>query len=178
MPPHCDSMDGPVITAARKALDKENVDLILPYVTASDSPALKLAFDKVVRARKAGPAAREVADLYFFETAVRLHRAGEGAPYTGLKPAGLDVGPVIPVAERAIRTGSPEELIQLLSDMLRQEMQRRFERLRHLRNYRPGEVEKARQYVEATLGLQVYAHQLYLAMMASPHEGGHEHHHD
>ena len=70
---------------------------ILPYVKGAATADMRSAFEKVLRARKAGPAAREVADLYFYETAVRLHRAGEGAPYTGLKPAGLDVGPVIPV---------------------------------------------------------------------------------
>ena len=177
MPPHCDSMDGPVVTAARQALDKEDVNLILPYVKGAATADMRSAFEKVLRARKAGPAAREVADLYFYETAVRLHRAGEGAPYTGLKPAGLDVGPVIPVVEKAIKSGSPEELISRLSETLRQELQRRFEHMEHLRGYRPGDVEKAREEVEATLGLQVYAHQLYLAMKAAPHEGGRGHHH-
>jgi hypothetical protein len=56
-----------------------------------------------MKARHEGPASREVADRHFFETVVRLHRAGEGAPYTGLKPAGLDVGPVIPVAEHGLQ---------------------------------------------------------------------------
>ena len=44
--------------------------------------------------------ARELADRYFFETLVRIHRAGEGAPYTGLKPAGRDLGPAVPAAVR------------------------------------------------------------------------------
>jgi hypothetical protein len=171
-------MDGPVVTAARQALDTEDVNLILPYVKASATADVKSAFDKVLKARRAGPAAREVADLYFYETAVRLHRAGEGALYTGLKPAGLDVGPVIPVAEEAIETGSPEQLILLLTSLLREEVQHRFEHARHLRGYRPSDVERAREYVEATLGLEVYSHQLYLAIKASPHEGAHEHHHD
>jgi hypothetical protein len=34
MPPHCDSLDGPVVTAARRALDAGNVDLVLPFVHA------------------------------------------------------------------------------------------------------------------------------------------------
>lgn len=177
MPPHCDSMDGPVVTAARRALEKEDVNLILPYVKDDASAGVRSAFEKALRARKADPAAREVADLYFFETAVRLHRAGEGAPYTGLKPAGLDVGPVIPVAEKAIETGSPDALIRLLTDTLRNELQHRFEHMQHLRDYRAGDVAKAREYVEALLGLEVYSHQLYKAMKAAPHEGGHEHHH-
>jgi hypothetical protein len=98
---------------------------------------------------------------------VPLHRAGEGAPYTGLKPAGLDVGPVIPVAEKAIDAGSPDALIRLLSDTLRQEVQHRFEHIKHLRDHRPDDVAKAREYLEAMLGLEVYSHQLYQAIGVS-----------
>lgn len=177
MPPHCDSMDGPVVTAARQALEMEDVNLILPYVKEDASADVKAAFQKALQARKVGPAAREVADLYFYETAVRLHRAGEGAPYTGLKPPGLDVGPVIPVAEKAIATGSADPLIRLLTDTLRHEVQHRFEHVQHLRAHKPEDVAKAREYVEAMLGLEVYSHHLYQAMKAAAHEGGHEHHH-
>lgn len=99
MPPHCDTMDGPVVAAARKALEAQDVNFALAYVPASGEAEVRLAFENVLRAREAAPAAREVADLYFFETVVRIHRAGEGAPYTGLKPAGLDEGPVIPPGE-------------------------------------------------------------------------------
>jgi hypothetical protein len=74
-----------------------------------------------------GPEAREVADRLFFETVVRIHRGGEGAPYTGLKPAGLSVGPVIPLAERAVSTGSPDEVSGFLADVLRDELKRRLE---------------------------------------------------
>jgi hypothetical protein len=177
MPPHCDTIDGPVVTAARKALEAEDVNLALAYVPISAEAEVKSAFEKVLRARKADPAAREIADLYFFETVVRLHRAGEGAAYTGLKPAGLDEGPVIPVAEEAIETGSPDALIRTLTDTLRQEVEHRFEHMMHLRDHSPDDVARAREYVEAMLGLQVYAHQLYGAMKADPHEGQHGHHH-
>jgi hypothetical protein len=177
MPPHCDTMDGPVVTAARKALEAEDVNSALAYVPESAEAEVKSAFEKVLLARKVDPAAREVADLYFFETLVRLHRAGEGAPYTGLKPAGLDEGPVIPVAEKAIEIGSPDALITTLTATLRQELQHRFEHMMHLRDHAPDDVARAREYVEAMLGLQVYAHQLYGAMKADPHEGQHGHHH-
>ncbi|MET4686235.1 DUF6448 family protein [Sinorhizobium fredii] len=177
MPPHCDSTDGPVVTAARQALDMEDVSLVLPYVQESSAAELMIAFKKVMEARKSSPAAREVADLYFYETAVRLHRAGEGAPYTGLKPAGLDVGPVIPVVEKAIETGSPEALIRFLTDTLRDEVKHRFDRIRHLRAHSPTDIPVARKYVEAILGLEVYSHQLYQAMKAAPHERDPEHHH-
>jgi len=177
MPPHCDSMDGPVVTAARRALDKGNVAYILPYVKEGAAAEVTSAFERAMRARKAGPEAKEVADLYFYETVVRLHRAGEGADYTGLKPSGLDVGPVIPVAEKAIETGSPDRLIQMLTDTLRQEIQHRFAHMQHLRDHETSDVAKAREYVEAVLGLEVYSNQLFQAMKASPHGEGHGHHH-
>ena len=177
MPPHCDSMDGPVVTAARDALEKEDVNLVLPYVKEDASASVKSAFEKALKARKLAPAAREVVDLYFYETVVRLHRAGEGAPYTGLKPSGLDVGPVIPVAEQAIKSGSPDALVRLLADTLKHEVEHRFEHMQHLRDYKADDVVKAREYVEAMLGLEVFSHQLYQAMKASPHEGGHAHRH-
>lgn len=177
MPPHCDSMDGPVVTAARKALEAQNVDLVLPYVPESGEAEVRSAFDKVVHARKADPSAREVADLYFFETVVRIHRAGEGAPFTGLKPAGLDHGPVVPVAEKAIAAGSPDALIDVLADALREEIRHRFDQMMALRDHGADDVAGARDYVEAMLGLEVYAHQLYLAMKAHPHEAHHGHDH-
>jgi hypothetical protein len=170
-------MDGPVVNAARQALDTGNVDLVLAYVPESATEEVKRAFVKVNRARKVDPAAREIADLYFFETVVRLHREGEGAPYTGLKPAGLDVGPVIPTAEKAIASGSPEGLIRLLTDTLRQEVRQRFADVQRLGAHDRQDVAHAREYVGAMLGLEVYSHQLYLAMKAEPHEGHHEHSH-
>src|SRR5574341_192163 len=134
MPPHCDSMDGPVVTAARKALDQKDVTLILPYVPKEGEEEVSRAFDKVQMVRSSdGAVTREVADLYFFETVVRIHRAGEGAPYTGLKPAGLDVGPVIPEAERAIETGNPDALVKVLTDTVREEVHKRLHRVMHLK---------------------------------------------
>ena len=105
MPPHCDSLDGPVVTAARQALEANDVDLVLPFVPEDGEAEVRAVFDRVQPARGLGEVAREVADLLFFETVVRVHRAGEGAPYTGLKPSGLDVGPVIPSPRRPSRAG-------------------------------------------------------------------------
>jgi hypothetical protein len=50
-------------------------------------------------------------------------------------------------------------------------VQHKLERLRHPQGYRAANVDKAREYVKLILGLEVYSHQSYLAMKASPHEG-------
>ncbi len=177
MPPHCDSMDGPVVTAARQALDAGDIKLILPYVPKEGEPEVRQAFEKVLPLHRQANGAKQVADQYFFETVVRIHRAGEGAPFTGLKPAGLDVGPVIPVAEKAIETGSSKELEQLLGDIVRTEVRKRFDHMLHLNTHAPESVDAARAYVEAMLGLQVYSHKLYLSAKAEAHEVVHEHKH-
>lgn len=114
-------------------------------------------------------AARDVADLYFFETVVRVHRAGEGAPYTGLKPAGLSEGPIIPLAEKA-EEGKVDELVERLCDDIRNALNERFAEVMRLRGQADGPVPAARQYVEAMLGFEVYAHTLHTCAMADAHE--------
>lgn len=175
MPPHCDSLDGPVVIAAREALEREDVDLVLPYAPSVAEEEIRNAFELVMKARSQGPEARELADRFFFETVVRVHRAGEGAPFTGVKPAGLDVGPVIPLAERAIGAGSGDELVAFLSEALNEEVKHRLARVMELRARAAEGLPEAREYTSAMLGLQVWAHKLYGALKASPHEGDHEH---
>ena len=170
-------MDGPVVVAARRALDAVDVDVILPYVHADGEPEVREAFERALKARALGGEARDVADRWFFETAVRVHRAGEGAPFTGLTPAGRDVGPVIPVAERALETGSVDELVEVLCAAARGEVARRHGHAMALKQHVGNGVAEAREYVEAMLGLQVWAHGVYQKVIADPHAhaGSHEH---
>lgn len=176
MPPHCDSLDGPVVVVARRALEEGRVELVLPFVPADGEAEVKAVFEQAMAIRGTSPAVATVADRWFFENLVRIHRAGEGAPYAGLKPAGLSEGPVIPVAEKALETGSPDELIGVLNDIVAEQVKHRLDHAMQLKTHADTGVAAARQYVEAMLGLQVWSHKLYLAALASPHGG--EHHHE
>jgi hypothetical protein len=176
MPPHCDSLDGPVVGAARQALTSGRIESILPFVPADGEAEIRTAFDQTVAIRGQSREVGEFADRWFFETVVRVHRAGEGAPFTGLKPAGLSEGPVIPVAERAIETGSPDELIGVLGAIVAEQVTRRLELAMKLKAPAAATVAETREYVEAMLGLQVWSHKVYLAALASAHGG--EHHHE
>jgi hypothetical protein len=166
MPPHCDSLDGPVVVAAQRALREDDVELVAPYVHADAEQELRQAFDLASKARVVGGDARHVADRWFFETVVRLHRAGEGAAFTGLKPAGLDVGPVIPVAERSVESGSPDELAEVLCWIVREQVERRHALAMELKEHAAEGLPAAREYVEALLGLQVWAHGVYKQAVA------------
>lgn len=175
MPPHCDSLDGPVVRAAAAALEARDVNVVLPYVPAEGEAEVRRDFARALRVEPLAPEARRLAHEWFFENVVRIHRAGEGAPYTGLKPAGLGHGPVVPVAERAIETGSPDELVALLTGMVEEAVRERFARVQHHRAHANGDVAVNREHVEAMLGLQVWSHSLYEALHAEPHEHGHAH---
>ena len=176
MPPHCDTMDGPVVKAAARALAESDAALVLPYVPREGEDEVKEVFGKTVALRGQGDEAREVADRYFFETVVRIHRAGEGEPFTGLMPAGLDHGPVIPAAERAIERGSAEELVEVLCDVVKERATEQLRRLMQLKREADGDIDANRKYVSAMLGLQVWAHKLYQCAESAPHEAHHHSH--
>ena len=119
---HCDGLDGPVVKAAQRALETGNPALVLIWVQDKDEREILTAFEQTLAVRELSPQARELADRFFFETLVRVHRAGEGAPFTGLKPAGRDLGPAIPAADEAVRTGSIEPVRQLLMDTFQHQL--------------------------------------------------------
>ncbi|HSG65930.1 MAG TPA: DUF6448 family protein, partial [Gammaproteobacteria bacterium] len=74
---HCDTLDGPVIEAARVALATADPNPVLIWVQAEHEPEIRAAFEQALDVRSLGASARELADTYFFETLVRLHREGE-----------------------------------------------------------------------------------------------------
>ena len=124
---HCDGLDGPVVRAAQEALDSRNPALALMWVQPKDEPEIRTAFEQALAVRALSPQARRLADRFFFETLVRVHRAGEGAPFTGLKPAGRDLGPAIPVADRAIKESDVELVVRLLTQAMQARLREHFE---------------------------------------------------
>jgi hypothetical protein len=144
---HCDAVDGPVAKAAEKALTTGNVYLVLPYAPASAERELQAAFALARKVRGLSADARQLADRAFMETAVRLHREGEGAPYTGLKASG-DHGPVIPAAEAAIASGKADALSALLAADVEHALGEKLRDVRELRAA-PAEAKTASDVVAA-----------------------------
>jgi len=172
---HCDGMDGPVVKAAQKALDTGNVNLVLIWVQKADEVEVRKAFDQTIIVRKLSPDANALADRYFFETLVRLHRAGEGAPYTGLKPAGRDLGPAIPAADKALEAGSVEPLLKLLSDAVQAGTGELFKHVMAKKNFDKNDVEAGREYVKAYVEFVHYVERIYQAAKNPAHGHYSEH---
>ena len=169
---HCDGIDGPVVLAAKEALKTEDVNLILIWVQKDDESEIRQIFDHTLRVRALGEDARKLADTYFFETLVRIHRAGEGAPYTGLKPAGRDLGPAIPATDKAIETGNAKQVLELLNSAIHNGLHHRFVKVQKLKEFDKTDVEAGREFVKAYVEFIHYVEPIY---EIATKEAGHGH---
>jgi len=151
---HCDTLDGPVIATARIALEKGDVTPVLKWVKLEYETEIREAFNRTLSVRKLGPDAKNLADTYFFETLVRIHRAGEGAPYTGLKPAG-EVEPPIAAADKALESGNIDDLIKDVQHEVEVGIREKYQRVVETSKHKDDSVEAGREYVEAYV---IYAH--------------------
>lgn len=170
---HCDGMDGPVIIMAQKALETGNVTPVLIWVPKKDEAEVRKAFQDTLEVRKLSPKAKEIADMHFFEMLVRIHRASEGEPFTGVKPAGRDLGPTIPAADKSIETGKLEPVAKLITGKIHEGLHARFEAVMAKKNFKPEDTQAGREYVEAYVKYLHYAEKLY--EMAAMPAAGHAH---
>jgi hypothetical protein len=168
---HCDGIDGPVVTTAKRSLDQGNVNFVLPWVRAEDEPAIRHAFEHASAVRKLGPEAKQLADHYFYEPVVRIHRDAEGAPYTGLKPAGRDLGAAIPAADAALAKGSPAVLEKALLGAVRKGLHEQYQSAHRLSRFDVDDVAAGRRYVQAYVPYVHYVERVWAA--AGQAEGRH-----
>jgi len=157
---HCDTLDGPVVETARIALDKGDVTPLLKWVRADEEQDIKAAFQKSLTMRTMGPEAKDFADMYFFETLVRIHRAGEGAPYTGLKP-GAAIDPAVALADEALEGGSVDKLVKVLTNAMANGIRERFAKAYENQKHADESVSDGREFVESYVVFTHYVEGLH-----------------
>ena len=181
---HCDTLDGPVVKTAKAALEKGEVTPVLKWVRKADEAEIRELFTKTLAVRRQSNEAKDLADMYFFETLVRIHRTGEGAPYTGLKPAET-IEPSVAEADRALETGSADNLVKLVNDSAANGIRERFARVVETRKHADHTVEAGRAFVAAYVDFTHYVERLHMdATGPAGHSvkpegagaGGHQHH--
>lgn len=166
---HCDTMDGPVVKDAESALAKGDVTPVLKWIKKDAEPEVRSAFQMAVDERTKTPQNKEAADKKFFETLIRIHRAGEGADFTGLKPAGA-VEPIVAEADKALESGSSAELTAKMTNHLTEGVKERFDRAVETRKHKDESVEAGREYVEAYVQYVHYVEGIHNAVAG---KGGH-----
>ncbi len=169
---HCDTMDGPVVRAAKVSLDSGDVTPVLRWVQPADEQQIRQAFQRALTVRSKGDEARQLADDYFFETLVRIHRAGEGEPYTGLKPHGTEIEPGIAAADKAMETGSVDAAIAMLSDAVAKGVRHRFEQAQAAAKHADAGVEQGRIAVAAYVQFMHHVEAVYAAATSAGHAHG------
>lgn len=179
-PAHCDTLDGPVVVDARAALEKGDVFPVLKWVKAEHEKEIREAFATALAVRKFDPRAQKLADSYFFETLVRIHRAGEGAPYTGLKPAG-SIEPVVAMADQALKQRSVDSLAKTVAAHAVKGIRERFDHVRDAEQQVQDSVQAGRKYVEAYVTYVHYVEGIARSVHGAPHHAeaapaaGHQH---
>jgi hypothetical protein len=174
---HCDTLDGPVVKDAREALEARDVTPALKWVAPDREGEIREAFARAVAVRGLGAEARSLADRFFFETLVRVHREGEGAPYTGLKPEGTEVEPGIAASDKALETGSVDALVALAAGEVERGLRGRYARVAQKRKGAGESVAAGREYVAAYVEFVHYAERVVRAAAgpaghAAAHEAG------
>ena len=154
---HCDTLDGPVIQDARKALETKDVTPVLKWVKQKDEKAVRAEFAKALSAK--GKKNADAAENQFFASLVKIHRAGEGAPFTGLKPADT-VEPVIAAADTSLISGSNEEVMKLVTDEVTKGIRERHHQAAELYKHKDESVEAGRKYVKTYVEYTHYVEKL------------------
>ncbi len=165
---HCDTLNGPVVAAAKEALAKGEITPVLKWIKPENEAEVREVFKKALAVRGKGPEAQELADAYFFETLVRIHRAGEGAPYTGLKAE--EIEPPVAAADKALETGSADGLVKMVTEKVVLGIRDRFKETLERKKHADESVAAGREYVEAYVLFTHYVEKIYVAA-----EGEHGH---
>ena len=154
---HCDTLDGPVIIDAKKAIQTKDITPVLKWVKPKDEKAVRAAFQKALsnQAKSA-----EAGEHSFFTTLVKIHRAGEGAPFTGLKPAGT-VEPAVAEADKALASGSADGLIKLINDDVAAGIRERYDHAAATYKHKDDSVAQGREFVEAYVEFTHYVERLH-----------------
>lgn len=173
---HCDIMDGPVVIEAKAVLESGEVTPLLKWVPAQHANEIREVFEKTRIVRTKGDDARELADRYFFETVVRIHRAGEGAPFTGVKPVGTPVDPAVVMADQALEHGSERQLVEMLTEKVARELEGRFAATQDARKHADDSVEAGRHFVAKYVDFVHYALGVNQAASGTSlhHDAGHD----
>jgi hypothetical protein len=103
----------------------------------------------MMKVRGLSPDAKELAEKYFFETLVRIHRNGEGVPYTGIKPSGTPIDEKLLAADKSIEAGNLSPLLGMVPADDQPELAERFARVMALKNFDVNDVNAGREYIEA-----------------------------
>ena len=167
---HCDTLNGPVVMEAKKALESGDVTPVLKWVTAADEAEIRSVFERVSVVRKQGNDAKALADQFFFETLVRVHRAAEGMPYTGIKYDTGQIAPASREADAALADRDVERLVALVTKRVAADIRKRFDEATQAQSHVNESLAAGRTFVKAYVEFVHYVERVCEASQVSVHD--------
>ena len=168
---HCDSMDGPVVKDAKRAIAAKDIAPVLKWISPEDQAEVSRVFQTTIDIREKDDDVKKVADTYFFETLVRIHRKSEGEGFTGLKPAGSAEPPIV-AADKALADGDIDKLADKISSAVRAGIGARFEDAYEKKKHADDTVEEGREFVDSYVQ---FTHFIEAIHQIASHGAGHKH---
>ncbi len=145
---HCDSYDGPVIKDALKALEQNNPDLVMKWIDALHEKEITNLFNKTLKYRSGDQEIYSLLEKHFLETLVRIHREGEGEPYTGLKAAG-STEEIIQLTDTALEEKDFEGFLLKFDAKADSILREKYQKVAQLEKVKDQSAEQGRAYVAA-----------------------------
>jgi hypothetical protein len=157
---HCDSYDGPLVKDALKALETGKVDLVYKWIEPESEQEIADLFNKTFALKEGDKEIYSIVEKHFLETLVRLHRQGEGASFTGLKPAG-STSQIIVMADAALVNNNLEDLSKKLSSHILSVLNEKFQEAALRSTTKDNSVSEGRAYVKAYIAYTHFIEEIH-----------------
>lgn len=165
---HCDSYDGPVVKDALKALDINDSALVMKWIDTKHEKEIKDLFAETMKYKSGDKEIYSLLEKHFLETLVKVHREGEGEPYTGLKPAGT-TKQIIQLTDSALAEQDFEGFLVKYNGHVNEILTEKYEKVAQLDKVKNESVQKGRDFVAAYVD---YTHTIEMMHDILIHTGG------
>lgn len=155
-----DEMPGPVLKAAKIALETGNVNYILIWVPENYENTVKNLLEKTCCKRSSVLNTQKQAYDWYYETVNRLFSASRACDYLTYQSKAFAENPLVLKVYKAIESGNFEKIRDEIPVSYEADAQQRFLHVMNLRDYPVNNIAAGRSYVSAFFDFNRYVHDL------------------
>lgn len=155
-----DVIQGPVVKAAKMALETGNVNYILIWLPEESENTLKNLLEKTCCKRSSRMNMQNQAYDWYFATVNRFFSTSRSYDYLKTQFGGLAEKPLVLKVDTAIESGNFEEIRDIIPITHEADAKQRFLHVMNMRNYPVNDIAAGRAYVSAFFDFNRYVHDL------------------
>jgi hypothetical protein len=154
------SENGPVIRAAKMAMETGNASYILIWLPKEAENTLKNLLERTYCENRTRKNTQNHSIDWYFKSVNRLHSRYGWPDYPGMKFKETDEETIALMVERAFESGNFEEINSIIPLNHSGDARERFHKVMMKRNYSVDDIAAGRVYVSAFIAFIVYLHNL------------------